>query len=223
MKSKRMFKEITKTEDLPQGEKKVVTSRKFKYNKSSGEAKETVIKETTVEKSYKSNYSIERKNDKSSAPKIISSSSSSYKQGVTSGFNSANKILSTSKDESKVGKYKFKSINSSYESFKVKKYTKKESDMIIRIQRWWKRMLAILNGYKIREKLRKEKTYGSGFKNREVIRSVKGSSSSKQSNVNNINIKKPGSASLHVCRCRSRSERPPCAVCHGYRAQYCLQ
>ena len=190
MKSKRMFKEITKTEDLPQGEKKVVTSRKFKYNKSSGEAKETVIKETTVEKSYKSNYSIERKNDKSSAPKIISSSSSSYKQGVTSGFNSANKILSTSKDESKVGKYKFKSINSSYESFKVKKYTKKESDMIIRIQRWWKRMLAILNGYKIREKLRKEKTYGSGFKNREVIRSVKGSSSSKQSNVNNINIKK---------------------------------
>ena len=190
MKSKRMFKEITKTEDLPQGEKKVVTSRKFKYNKSSGEAKETVIKETTVEKSYKSNYSIERKNDKSSAPKIISSSSSSYKQGVTSGFNSANKILSTSKDESKVGKYKFKSINSSYESFKVKKYTKKESDMIIKIQRWWKRMLAILNGYKIREKLRKEKTYGSGFKNREVIRSVKGSSSSKQSNVNNINIKK---------------------------------
>ncbi len=77
---------------------------------------------------------------------MISSSSSSLKQGTNSGFISQNKIPVSAKEGSKVGKYKHKSFRNSTDSLKFKKYTKKESDIIIKIQRWWKRMLAILNG-----------------------------------------------------------------------------
>lgn len=42
------------------------------------------------------------------------------------------------------------------EGTRVKRYTKRDVDKIIKIQRWWRRMLSILKGDKIRESLRSE-------------------------------------------------------------------
>ena len=58
--------------------------------------------------------------------------------------------------------------------------------MIIKIQKWWKRILARLNGYKIREKLRKEKGKEYIIKSREVVREKNYSSNNNYKQNNNI-------------------------------------
>ena len=186
MKSKRIIKESIKNETLPQGQKSSsVVSRKYKYNASSSGTNETTVKETTIEKTYQKTYKVEEStggNNKTSIStnKVIISSNS--KQGSNSGLSSQSKIPTSTKEESSTSKFskylKYKSARNGEDFSKTKKYTKKEIDLIIKIQKWWKRILARLNGYKIREKLRKEKASGYVIKNREVVREKNSSNSS---------------------------------------------
>ena len=202
MKSQRIYKETIKSENIPQGQKAgAVISRKYKSNVSTttgtGGTKEYTVKETTIEKSYKKTYKKEEGNDKNNI-NIISTnkvtSSSSLKQGANLGISSQNKISISNKEEtgqSRFNKYRnYKSTKNGSDLSKERKYSKREIDMIIKIQRWWKRILARLNGYKIREKLRKEKGNGYIIKNREVVREKTYSSSNnyKQDNNTNKNI-----------------------------------
>ena len=202
MKSQRIYKETIKSENIPQGQKAgAVISRKYKSNVSTttgtGGTKEYTVKETTIEKSYKKTYKKEEGNDKNniniiSTNKVTSSSSS--KQGANLGISSQNKISISNKEEtgqSRFNKYRnYKSTKNGSDLSKERKYSKREIDMIIKIQKWWKRILARLNGYKIREKLRKEKGNGYIIKNREVVREKTYSSSNnyKQDNNTNKNI-----------------------------------
>ena len=170
MKSKRVIKETTKIEKLPQENKSTtVISRKYKNNISSQGSNQVTVKETTIEKSYKTTY---KKEEVSNAKNV--NTSSSLKQGTNYGSSSQNKNPISTKEEtgeSKYSKYaKYKTIKKKQEALKEEKYSKKDVELIIKIQRWWKKILAILNGYKIREKLRKEKSSGYVIKNKEVVR-----------------------------------------------------
>ena len=169
MKSQKIIKETIKTEKLPQENKSsVAISRKYKSNISSQGTNQVTVKETTIEKSYKSSY---KKEEESNAKN--KNTSSYLKQGTNSISISQNKNAVSSKEEagqSKFSKYaKYKAMKKEHET-KEKIYSKKDVDLIIKIQRWWRRVLAKLNGYKIREKLRKEKSSGYITKNREVVR-----------------------------------------------------
>ena len=201
MKSQKIIKETIKTEKIPQGQKTTsVISRKYKSNVSptgTGGSKEYTVKETTIEKSYKKTYKKEEGNDKNNNINIITTnkvtSSSSSKQGANLGISSQNKISISNKEEttsqSRFNKYRnYKSTKN--DLTKEKKYSKREIDMIIKIQKWWKRILARLNGYKIREKLRKEKGKGYIIKSREVVREKNYSSNNnyKQNNNTSKNI-----------------------------------
>ena len=186
MKSKRIIKETIKKETVPQGQKATsVASRKYKYNASSSGTNETTLKETTIEKSYQKTYKAEGSTDGNNKISITTNKviiSSNSKQGANSGFSSQSKIPTSTKEESSASKYskyqKYKSVRNGEDFSKMRKFTKKETDLIIKIQKWWKRILARLNGYKIREKLRKEKGSGYVIKNREVVREKNSASSS---------------------------------------------
>jgi len=197
MKSQKIIKETIKSEKLPQGQKSTtVISRKYQSNvspKGTSSSKEYTVKETTIEKSYKKTYKKEEGNDKNNNINIITTnkvtSTSSSKQGANLGISSENKISVSNKEETssqnKFSKY------SSYKSKrndlnKERKYSKREIDMIIKIQKWWKRILARLNGYKIREKLRKEKGNGYIIKSKEVVREKNYSSNNKNKPNNTV-------------------------------------
>ena len=186
MKSRRIKEIINKKENAPQEQKSnMVISRKYKSHVSPKGTEQVTVKETTIEKSYKKTYNkIEEESHKD-----ISNVSSSMKQGISSGLSSEKKDSIQNKEESaqskfhKYGKYaKYKSMRKEKESTEEKKYTKKEIELIIKIQRWWKRVLARINGYKIREKLKKEKGYNFASKSKEVVRE-------KYSSYNNISHK----------------------------------
>ena len=186
MKSRRIKEIINKKENAPQEQKSnMVISRKYKSHVSPKGTEQVTVKETTIEKSYKKTYNkIEEESHKN-----ISNVSSSMKQGISSGLSSEKKDSIQNKEESaqskfhKYGKYaKYKSMRKEKESTQEKKYTKKEIELIIKIQRWWKRVLARINGYKIREKLKKEKGYNFASKSKEVVRE-------KYSSYNNISHK----------------------------------
>ena len=186
MKSRRIKEIINKKENAPQEQKSnMVISRKYKSHVSPKGTEQVTVKETTIEKSYKKTYNkIEEESHKN-----ISNVSSSMKQGISSGLSSEKKDSIQNKEDSaqskfhKYGKYaKYKSMRKEKESTEEKKYTKKEIELIIKIQRWWKRVLARINGYKIREKLKKEKGYNFASKSKEVVRE-------KYSSYNNISHK----------------------------------
>ena len=195
MKSQKVIKETIKTEKLPPENKSSVSiTRKYKSNISSQGANQVTTKETTIEKSYKTSY----KKEEESTTKNKNTSSYS-KQGTNSISISQNKNETSPKEEigqSKFSKYaKYRSMKKAQES-KEKIYSKKDVDLIIKIQRWWRRVLAKLNGYKIREKLRKEKSSSYITKNREVVREKyyssnkttnKYDSNSSKNNINKAN------------------------------------
>ena len=108
MKSQKIIKETIKTEKLPQENKSSVTiSRKYKSNISSPGTNQVTVKETTIEKSYKTSY---KKEEESNAKNKNTSSYS--KQGTNSISISQNKNAVSSKEEtgqskfSKYAKYK---------------------------------------------------------------------------------------------------------------------
>ena len=197
MKSQRIVKEIVKTEKLPQGgQTTVLTSRK---NRNSNGSNVYTVKETVVEKKVKRSYNTGKNSYKSE--QIVSSN---LKQGTNSGYViSQNKIPVSKKEESKFSIVKTTSSakNNISEGYHTKRYTKREFDKIIKIQRWWRRMLAILNGYKIREtlftknrqnyvvksqKIYTEKYVSSQSSNRPSTQNFKNSNSKYTSN--NINV-----------------------------------
>ena len=143
MKSRRFYKQTIKSENLPQGQNKAEETDK---NKNGYSSKVYTVKETTIEKKVK------RSSFNSGGDKNISSN---LKQGTNSGFSSQNKIPVSNKEDkdSKISNYRGFRSRFLANKFKDKVYTKAEVDKIIKIQRWWRRMMAILDGYKIRESL----------------------------------------------------------------------
>ena len=222
MKSQRIVKETVKTEKLPQGgQTTVLTSRK---NRNSNPSNVYTVKETVVEKKVKRSYGTGKTSYKSE--QIVSSN---LKQGTNSGYViSQNKIPVSKKEESKFSIVKTTNSikNNISEGYRTKRYTKREIDKIIKIQRWWRRILAILNGYKIREslftknkqnyvvksqKIYTEKYVSSQSSNRPSTQNFKNSnskyisnnintSSKSYTNINNItsNIKKNLNQSTNI-------------------------
>ena len=184
MKSRRVVKEIIKKENLPQAEKKPVESRKKKYgfnssvNNASATSGAYTVKETTLEKRVKRTYNTEgnsnSKTEKTEKSEKMISSSSNLKQGTNFGFKAQNKIPVSKKEETSTSSkvvFSSKYNRSKYaDRFKNrgKIYNKGEVDKIIKIQRWWRRMLAILNGYKIRETLRKQNNQNYVVKSKKI-------------------------------------------------------
>ena len=218
MKSRRVVKEIIKKENLPQDEKKPVESRKKKYgfNSSGNTSAAYTVKETTLEKRVKRTYNTEGNSNKTE--KIISTSSN-LKQGTNSGYKTTqNKIpVSKKEDTSSSSKIVFSSKynRSKYaDRFKnrSKIYNKGEVDKIIKIQRWWRRMLAILNGYKIRETLRKQNNQNYVVKSKKIYTEKYITNHNHNSNANEpptYNFKNPkdytGFSSLNNINTGSRS------------------
>ncbi len=168
MKSKKVVKEVIKTEKLPQGKTNV---NEIKKNKTGYGSNVYTVKETTVEKTVKKSYNTQGGTSTSnkSEKKIFSSN---LKQGTNSGVNSQNKIPVSNKEENNSTKFgaraKYTKFNYSERFKNQKKYSKAEIDKIIKIQRWWKRILAILEGYKIREKLRAQNKNNYTVKSKNV-------------------------------------------------------
>ena len=157
MKSRKFIKHINKSENLPQEKTKAVESRKNKHGFNSNPI---TVKETTVEKKFKSSYNTggdtkaKTTTNLTKTEKIVSSNmSSNLKQGTNSGISSQNKIPVSNKEETSSSFIKSKRFVGRGERFRSQIYKKGEVDKIIKIQRWWRRILAILNGYKIRESL----------------------------------------------------------------------
>ena len=144
MKSKKVIKEVIKTEKVPQGQTKPYTSKK--NNNSNASSNLYTVKETTFEKRYRRTFNKEGTSNKSEQ-----NNSSSLKQGTNSGSNFQNKIPVSNTEEKNV-KNSTTSRNNYSEGLRYRRF-KREIDKVIRIQKWWRRMLAILNGYKIRETL----------------------------------------------------------------------
>ena len=148
MKSQRVVKEIIKSEKLPQGQTTTLSGRR---NKNGVTSNVYTVKETVLEKRIKrSSYGTEGSLNKSE--QIVSSN---LKQGTNSGLTTQNKIPVSNKEENKFSIYKSTRTtrNNISEGYSSRRYSKREIEKIIKIQRWWRRMLAILNGYKIRETL----------------------------------------------------------------------
>ena len=97
MKSERIVKEKVKTEKLPQGQGKVLSTRQ---NKNGFSSNVYTVKETTLEKRVKRSYNTEGPSNKSSQI-----SSSNLKQGTNSGVNSQNKIPVSNKEENNSTKF----------------------------------------------------------------------------------------------------------------------
>ena len=196
MKSQRIVKEIVKTEKLPLGgQTTVLTSRK---NRNSNTSNVYTVKETTLEKKVKRSYNTGKASYKSE--QIVSSN---LKQGTNSGYISQNKIPVSNKEDSKFSIIKTTRTtkNNISEGYRTRRYTKREIEKIIKIQRWWRRILAILDGYKIREslftqnkqnyvvksqKIYTEKYVSSQSSNRPSTQNFKNSNSKYTSN--NINL-----------------------------------
>ena len=145
MKSQRAVKEIIKSEKLPQGQTYVVSGRR---NKDGITTNVYTVKETTLEKRIKRAYGNE-----SSLNKSEQFATTNINQGVNSDFKTQNKITFSNDEENMFPKYKSsttrrKNISRGYTS---RRYSKKEIEKIIEIQRWWRRILAKINGYEIRE------------------------------------------------------------------------
>ena len=198
MKSQRIIKETYKSEKLPQGQSQVLTSRK---NKTTATSNVYTVKETILEKKVKRSYNTEGNK------KTEHIYSSNLKQGTNSGYSiTQNKIPVSNREEHKVtiiNKTRSTRNNTSSEGFKVRRYSKRELDKIIKIQRWWRRMLAILNGYKIREslisqnkknyvvksqKIYTEKYISTNSSNRPSTQNFKNSNPKSISSLNNANV-----------------------------------
>ena len=216
MKSRRFIKHTIKSENLPQEKSKVVESRK---NKHGFNANSITVKETTIDKKVKKSSDVggdtntNTKINITKTEKIVSSNiSSNLKQGTNSGFNSQNKIPVSNKEENNSTSIRSKRFGGRGERFRSQIYKKGEVDKIIKIQRWWRRMMAILNGYKIRETLfsqhkgdnyiiTSKKVYTEQFSsdhkaNEPQIQSFKNTQSySNLNNLNNLNNMKTGSRS----------------------------
>ena len=212
MKSRKFIKHINKSENLPQEKTKAVESRKNKHGFNSNPI---TVKETTVEKKFKSSYNTggdtkaKTTTNITKTEKIVSSNmSSNLKQGTNSGISSQNKIPVSNKEETSSSFIKSKRFAGRGERFRSQIYKKGEVDKIIKIQRWWRRILAILNGYKIRESLftqhrgnnyiiskeiYTEKYTSDQNKNQPLFQSFKNSNS--YSSLNNLNNMKTGSRS----------------------------
>ena len=150
MKSQRIVKEIVKTEKLPQGQTVVLPTRKNKN--ASVTSNVYTVKETTLEKRVKrSSYNTIN----GPMTKTVQTFSSNLKQGTNSGYNNQNKIPISNKEQSKVTIVKTtrSSKGNITEGYKTRRYSRREIEKIVKIQKWWRRMLAILNGYKIRDSL----------------------------------------------------------------------
>ncbi len=149
MKSQRIVKEIVKTEKLPQGQTMVLPARKNKNGSVTSNV--YTVKETTLEKRVKRSYN----NTDGPTTKSYQTYSSNLKQGTNSGYNNQNKIPVSNKEQSKVTIVKTtrSTKNNITEGYKTRRYSKRELDKIVKIQNWWRRMLAILDGYKIRDSL----------------------------------------------------------------------
>ena len=152
MKTQKVVKEIIKTEKLPQGQTKILNGRRSKNSLTSNVY---TVKETTLEKRIKRSSGNEGSSILKSSEHIISSN---LKQGTNSGSYFQNKIPVSNKEDNRVTKI-IKSTttrttkNNISDGYLSKRYTKREIDKIIKIQRWWRRILAILKGYEIRESL----------------------------------------------------------------------
>ena len=163
MKSQRIVKEIVKTEKLPQGQGKVLSTRQ---NKNEISSNVYTVKETTLEKRVKRSYNTEGPSNKS-----LQITSSNLKQGTNSGYIAQNKIPVSNKEDNKYKDLKTsKSTKNNFsERFRVRRYTKKDHDKIIKIQRWWRRILAILDGYKIRESLFNQNRQDNVIRTQQII------------------------------------------------------
>ena len=147
MKSQRVVKEIIKSEKLPQTQTKILSGRRSKNTVTSNVY---TVKETTLEKRIKRSYGTEGSLNKSE--QIVTSN---LKQGTNSGYISQNKIPVSNKEEKVTTIKSTRSFRSNIsDNNRPRRYSKKEIEKIIKIQRWWRKILAKLNGYKIREKLR---------------------------------------------------------------------
>ena len=188
MKSQRVVKEIIKSEKLPQGQTRVLSGRRSKNGVTSNVY---TVKETTLEKRIKrSSYGTE-----GSVNKSEQNISSNLKQGTNSGFIAQNKIPVSNKEENKFIIYKStRSTRSNIsEGYQSRRYSKKEIEKIIKIQRWWRRILPILDGYKIRESqkinnknyvVKSQKVYTERY-----VSNVSSQSSNRTSNLNgNMNV-----------------------------------
>ena len=127
MKSQRVVKEIIKSEKLPQGQTRVLSGRRSKNGVTSNVY---TVKETTLEKRIKrSSYGTE-----GSVNKSEQNISSNLKQGTNSGFIAQNKIPVSNKEDNKYKDLKTsKSTKNNFsERFRVRRYTKKDYDKIIK-------------------------------------------------------------------------------------------
>ena len=185
MKSQRVVKEIIKSEKLPQGQTNILTGRR---NKNGVTSSVYTVKETTLEKRIKKSYGTEGSLKK--AEHIVSSN---LKQGTNSGFTTQNKIPVSNKEENKFSIYKSTRTtrNNISEGYLSRRYSKREIEKIIKLQRWWRRMLSILNGYKIRETLRiNNKNY--------VVKSQKVYTEKYVSTVSNQSSKRPSNVNINT-------------------------
>ena len=159
MKSQRIIKQTIKTEKLPQGQPPSINNKNYNTSNVS------TVKETTVVKRYKRTFNTA--GGSTTINKTENVVTSNLKQGTNSGYKIQNKIPVSNKEEKKMiitKTYNSTRSNASNSSTSSRRYTKKETDKIIKIQRWWKRKLAILNGYKIRESLRLKYRKNNGVK-----------------------------------------------------------
>ena len=188
MRSQRIIKQTIKSEQLPQtqntGQTSVLTGRRSKNSVTSNVY---TVKETTLERRVKRSYK-----DGTGTSDVITSSN--LKQGTNSGFTSQNKIPVSNKEESQmkiIRTTRTTTKNNIPEGTRVKRYTKRDVDKIIKIQRWWRRMLSILKGYKIRDSLRSENDQNYVVKDQKIyteeVISNENQQFKKNSSYSNIN------------------------------------
>ena len=198
MRARRIFKQsvVTDKEQKTSSGQSNTNTNGRRRSKASETSNEYTVKETTYQRRFKRSF----KNDGASSSEVMESSN--LKQGTNSGFLSKNKIPVSNKDEviEKTTKTtRFSRFNKS-DKKNENSYTKKEIEKIIKIQRWWRRMLAILNGYKIRESLGLKNSQGyitsqniyteeviSGQNENYNLYDLRNQNSRSYTNINNIN------------------------------------
>ena len=197
MRARRIFKQSVVTDKDSKTSSGQNNTNERRRSKASETSNEYTVKETTYQRRFKRSF----KNDGASSSEVMESSN--LKQGTNSGFLSKNKIPVSNKDEviEKTTKTtRFSRFNKS-ENKNDNSYTKKEIEKIIKIQRWWRRMLAILNGYKIREslglknsqgyitsqKIYTEEVISGQNENYNLYNDFRNQNSRSYTNINNIN------------------------------------
>ena len=197
MKSQRIIKETFKTEKLPQGKTTVLTSRR---NKNGLASNVYTVKETTLEKRVKRSFNTEVPSTSSYKTTSILTN---LKQGTNSGNYFQNRIPVSNRDDiNKVSIIKTTRSSKNFsERFPIKRYSKNDIDKIIKIQRWWRRILAILKGYEIRETLFSQNNNGNYILKSQKIYTEKYTTSNRSSNNSNLgsipNIKNSNYTSLN--------------------------